>query len=254
MTAKNIVLRPISMREATSIVTKYHYSGGVKPNSQINMGVYYAGKLEGAMQFGPSIDKRKTAALVEGTGWDECIELNRMAFSPALPRNSESRALSVAMRLLRKHAPKLQWVISFADGTQCGDGTIYRASGFLLTQIKRNAQMLNWNGKIIARKTLDNANYPKINGRYYSRHLIDTGEATPLEGYQLRYVYFLNPDARKRLTVPEIPYSEIDRMNARMYLGQRRESVDSDTPDIRSGEGGASPTSRLHDAIGNNNG
>jgi hypothetical protein len=31
--------------------------------------------------------------------------------------------------------------VSFADGTQCGDGTIYRASGFVLTGIKENDQI-----------------------------------------------------------------------------------------------------------------
>jgi len=45
------------------------------------------------------------------------------------------------MRILKKHAPQLRWVISFSDACQCGDGTIYRASGFLLTAIKENKQL-----------------------------------------------------------------------------------------------------------------
>ena len=49
-----------------------------------------------------------------------------MAFSDRLPRNSESRALAIAFKMIRKHYPHIEWVISFADGTQCGDGTIYR--------------------------------------------------------------------------------------------------------------------------------
>lgn len=246
MSAKDLLVKPITAADGNAIIKRLHYSGKVVPNSQVHMGVFLAGRLEGAMQFGPSIDKRRTQGLVSGTPWNGFLELNRMAFSDALPPNSESRAIAVAMRLLRKHAPQVQWVVSFADGTQCGDGTIYRASGFALTQIKRNVQMLNWNGRIIAKKTLDNPNYPRPNGRYYSRHLIDTGEATPLDGYQLRYIYFLDPTARDRLTVPILPFSEIDKAGARMYRGQRRGSVDSDTPDLRSGEGGASPTSRLH--------
>ena len=76
------------------------------------------------MQFGPSLDKRKIQGLVEGTRWNDFIELNRMAFADWLPRNSESRAISVALRLIRKHYPNIEWVISFADGTQCGDVTI----------------------------------------------------------------------------------------------------------------------------------
>lgn len=35
-------------------------------------------------------------------------------------------------------SPQLKWVVSFADGAQCGDGAIYRASGFVLTGIRVN--------------------------------------------------------------------------------------------------------------------
>lgn len=139
--AKKLLLKPISAKEATSLIKRVHYSGKVVQNSQLHIGVYFQGKLEGAMQYGPSLDKRKLIGLVEGTKWNEFIELNRMAFTDALPRNSESRAIAVGMKLLRKFAPHLKWVISFADATQCGDGAIYRASGFVLTSIKVNQQL-----------------------------------------------------------------------------------------------------------------
>lgn len=220
--AKDILVKPITAQAAKKLVKAIHYSGKVAANSQLHFGVFLDDKLEGAMQFGPSLDKRKTQALVEGTSWNGFLELNRMAFSDVLPRNSESRALGVAMRLIKKHYPHIEWIISFSDATQCGDGTIYRASGFVLTSIKKNKQILNWNGVSIAKKTLDNANYPKPNGKYYSRYLLETGQAKPIDGFQLRYVYFLNPEARQRLTVPVLPFSKIDEMGASMYKGQAR--------------------------------
>lgn len=140
-TVKDLILRPISPGVANSFIKQVHYSGKVVQNTQIHIGVYYQGKLEGALQFGPSLDKRKLIGLVSGTGWNEFIELNRMAFTDKLPRNSESRAIAISMKLLRKYTPKIKWVISFADATQCGDGTIYRASGFILTSIKPNQQL-----------------------------------------------------------------------------------------------------------------
>lgn len=36
----------------------------------------------------------------------------------------------------------------------------------------------------------------------------------------LRYIYFLDKKWRKRLNVPILPYSEIDKMGAGMYLGE----------------------------------
>ena len=139
--AKDIVVKPISSSDANRIIKQLHYSGKVVQNSQLHLGVFLDGKCGGALQFGPSLDKRKIQGLVRDTKWNEFIELNRMALADWLPRNGESRAIAVSMRLLRKHYPHLKWVVSFADGTQCGDGTIYRASGFVLTGIKRNAQL-----------------------------------------------------------------------------------------------------------------
>lgn len=244
--AKDIVLKPITAQEANELVRRVHYSGKVVQNSQLHIGVYYNGELEGAMQFGTSLDKRSIQRLVSGTGWHEFIELNRMAFTDVLPRNSESRALSIAMKLLRKYAPQVKWVVTFADGTQCGDGTIYRAAGFVLTGIKKNTTILDWNGRVIAKKTLDNQNYPRINGRYYSGVLLESGEAKPMSGYQLRYIYFIDPTYREKLTVPELPYSEIERRGAGMYKGQPRGRGEIDNaPQSNEETGGASPTRPL---------
>lgn len=221
LTAKNIRVDPISAADANKLVRRIHYSGKVAPNSQLHLGVFIGGALEGCMQFGPSMDKRKVQGLVKGTAWNGFIELNRMAFSQALPRNSESRALGVAMRMLRKNYPQMEWVISFADATQCGDGTIYRASGFVLTKIGQNTTLWQLaNGSVMANMTLTKGKHILGTGRSSMKEHREAG-GRPLQGFQLRYIYFLNPAARARLTVPEIPFSEIDAAGARMYLGKR---------------------------------
>ena len=66
------------------------------------------------------------------------MELNRMAFDSVLPRNSESRAIAMSIRLLKKYALQVKWLISFAAACSCGDGIIYRAANFVLTGIKPN--------------------------------------------------------------------------------------------------------------------
>lgn len=266
MGAKDIILRPIDRREADAVVRRVHYSGKVVQNSQLHIGVFYQGKLEGAMQFGPSLDKRKIQGLVIGTPWNGFIELNRMAFTDALPRNSESRALSVAMRLLRRHAPHVQWVVTFADGAQCGDGTIYRAAGFLLTGIKRNTQI--WEapqGDRFSRTSLTDGRSKQQQEQAErlcrghatkGKSILGSGGASmarfkeagfvPIPGFQLRYIYFVDPSARARLAVPEIPFSEIARRGASMYRGTKRaESIDADAAGSQSAEGGSSPTSAL---------
>lgn len=232
MSAKDIIVKPITRADADRIVKACHYSGKVVQNSQLHFGVFLNGRCGGAMQFGPSLDKRKIQGLVEGTGWNNFIELNRMAFADWLPRNTESRAIAVAMRLIRKAYSHIEWVISFADGTQCGDGTIYRASGFVLTGIRQNTSIV---------ERPDGTIGSELTG---GKH---TG-GKPLPGFQLRYIYFLNPAARSRLTVPVLPFSEIQRRGAGMYLGKpkRGDSMGGHAPGLQPGEGGSTPTSPLH--------
>lgn len=217
-TAKDLRVAPISQQDAAALVRRVHYSGKVVQNSQLHLGVFLDGKLEGAMQFGPSLDKRKVQGLVEGTGWNSFLELNRMAFSDRLPRNSESRALGVALRMIRTHYPHIEWIVSFADGTQCGDGTIYRASGFVLTGVRENKTILRLpDGGVVADKTLNNPNHASTgkNASWWKKN-----GAKPLDGFQLRYIYFLNPAAKSRLTVPIVPFSKIEELGAAMYRGK----------------------------------
>ena len=65
---------------------------------------------------------------------NEYLEPNRMTFDSCLPRNSESRAISMSLQLTKKYAPQLKW-IRFADAYSCGDGTIYRARNNVSTDI-----------------------------------------------------------------------------------------------------------------------
>jgi hypothetical protein len=241
--AKRIVVAPIPRADADRVIKTYHYSGKVVSNSQLHLGVFLDGVCLCAMQFGPSLDKRKVMGLVAGTGWNEFFELNRMAFGNALPRNSESRAIGFAIRLIRKHAPHIKWIVSFSDATQCGDGTIYRASGFVLTGIKRNTQI--WRaptGETFTRFSLTDQGSKAVQqkarsvvARLHGSHAVNGGGGAsmkryqdagfrPLEGFQLRYVYFIDPDYRSRLTVPIIPFARIREVGASMYLGKHASS------------------------------
>lgn len=253
---------PISAKDANALVKRWHYSGKVVNNSQLHLGVFLDGKCGGVMQFGPSLDKRKMLGLVEGTGWNEFIELNRMAFADWLPRNSESRAIGFAFRWMRKQYPHIKWCVSFADGTQCGDGTIYRASGFVLTGITISQNLVRReDGVVIHKMTLESGPTrprPELGGRSYyditgGKYNLDayaaaTGGKT-VPGFQLRYIYFLDPEARNRLTVPILPFSEIERRGAGMYRGKPKTSAGSSSvehPTSGGEAGGSIPTPALN--------
>jgi len=255
--AKEIIVKVIPAKIANDFVRTHHYSGKVVNNSILHFGAFLDNRLHGVMSFGSPLDKRKVLGLVENTKWNEMLELNRMAFDEHLPRNSESRCIAIAIKLLKKNAPHIKWILSFADGTQCGDGAIYRASGFVLTKIDHNKTLYEFpNGLLladIAIKTGTNIQ-KKIFGKELKgeQGLVEAKKrgAKRKAGFQLRYIYLI--DKTCKLTVPIIPFEKIDELNAGMYKGEkitlaerRAGSIGSDAPPHQGGEGGAEPTPAL---------
>lgn len=207
---KDIQLKVIPSKLANDFVKRNHYSGSVVQNSVLHFGCFLDGVLHGVLQYGNSIDKRNCIGFVDtglsvNEGWNSFLELNRMAFDDYLPKNSESRCISVSIRLIRKNAPQIKWLLSYADGTQCGDGTIYRASGFKLCGINKNATI-----------------YRLKDGRTKAKHGTskeDFTGAEKLQGFQLRYIYLIDKDCE--ITVPILPFSKIKEVGAGMYKGEK---------------------------------
>ena len=212
--AKEIILKVIPSKVASDFVKKHHYSGKVVPNSKLH--------------FGAFLDKKLPCL------WNEMLELNRMAFDEFLPKYSESRCIAISIKLIKKNAPHIKWILSFSDGVSCGDGTIYRASGFKLIQINNNTDMWKLpNGEIISGSTLRQSGYtswlkPFVtlekfnklrNGKSSSVHVLKYIGAEKLIGNQLKYIYLI--DKKCKINVPIIPFSEIDKQGAGMYKGEK---------------------------------
>lgn len=209
--AKEIIVKVIPAKIANEFVKKHHYSGKVVNMSTLHFGAFLDDKLHGVMSYGPPMDKRNVLRLVDSgkksdnEKWNEMLELNRMAFDDYLPKNSESRCISISIKLLKKNAPQIKWLLSYSDATQCGDGTIYRASGFQLTQINKNSTIYQLaNGEVVAKRGDSKYNFQG---------------AKAMQGYQNRYIYLI--DKTCKITVPILLFSKIDEMGAGMYKGKK---------------------------------
>jgi len=209
--AKEIIVKVIPSKIANEFVKKHHYSGKVVNMSSLHFGAFLDSKLHGVMSYGPPMDKRNVLKLVETCNkgynekWNEMLELNRMAFDDYLPKYSESRCISISIKLIKKNAPQIKWILSYSDATQCGDGTIYRASGFKLTQINKNSTIYKLaNGEVVAK-------------RGDSKYNFDGAKA--LTGFQNRYILIV--DKKAKLNVPEIAFNKIDEVGAGMYKGEK---------------------------------
>ena len=228
--AKEIIVKVIPSKLANEFVKQHHYSGSFVQNSTLHFGCFLDDKLHGVMSYGNSITKSKVLPLVQPCLWNEMLELNRMAFDEYLPKYSESRCIAISIRLIKKNAPHIKWVLSYSDASQCGDGAIYRASGFYLTGIKENKAI----GKLPEGETI---NRVTISLNKWSPYLLSLAKKYGVNkktgvinrwyhvglkwitGYQLRYIYLI--DKSCKITVPILPFSMIDKMGAGMYKGEK---------------------------------
>ena len=99
--AKEIIVKVIPAKIANEFVKKHHYSGKVVPNSILHFGCFLDEQLHGVLSYGSPFRKDKVLHLVNGTNWNEMLELNRMAFNDYLPKNSESRCIAISIKLIR---------------------------------------------------------------------------------------------------------------------------------------------------------
>ena len=113
---------------------QYHYSGRSVGNSKLHLGVFdnKTDELCGVLQYGYPMNPAKTPQkIVEGSNQHEMYELNRMAMTDEAPKLSESQAIGLSLKWLKKYRPEIKWLLSYSDGKEDNYGTIYQATNWL---------------------------------------------------------------------------------------------------------------------------
>ncbi len=110
------------------LIRTHHYSGTC-PTMLVGYGVWYRDRLAGGIVFGNGVGGKPNAycRICESS---EVIELTRLWIADAVPANSESRVLGVALRHLRQHRGRFRAVLSYADEMAGHVGTIYQATNW----------------------------------------------------------------------------------------------------------------------------
>ncbi len=257
MSAKKVVLKFISSKDANVFVVKNHYSKKVAATTLFSFGCFLNNNLVGVLQYGRPINKRSMIGLVRNTKWNDFLELNRMVFIDNTPKNIESRSLAISFKLIKKHYPNIDWVISFADATRCGSGTIYRAAGFHLTAIKKNTGLIKLKStkEDVALLSFSAGHYSKRRKEFLKSGFTNVkdyinfryGGFTVLEGYQIRYIKLLTKDT-SRINYDILDFKELDKLNypdgVRHKINKRIEH-ESNASNVQLEESGAIPTDAL---------
>jgi hypothetical protein len=193
--SRELRVETISCWLARLVIVNKHYSHRFVNNSYLHLGIFSERELVGVMQWGYALNPNSGARVVTGTQNREYMELNRLWMHDCMPRNSESRAISYALKLIRQLYPQVQWVQSFAD-ERCGClGVVYQASNFDYVGSHESTFY-----------ELDGEWYHEIcrsaikRGGQRGEHLrANIDRASVHKFRQFRYIRFLNKRARKRL-------------------------------------------------------
>lgn len=200
-------VREIPRNQANAIIRRHHYSHKVVNNAYVHLGVFIAGELYGVLQFGYAMNPASAGSVVEGTGNDQYLELNRMWLDDFAPRNSESRAISYAIRYIRRAWPKVRWLQSFAD-ERCGlNGTVYQACNFVYAG-EHVSTFWELDGEMfhnIAATTTQGG------GPASERLRANLHRATRHDLRQFRYLFFMAPRFRRGLRLTLHPYPKAIR-------------------------------------------
>lgn len=130
-------VRECRFSEIRHVFEEFHYKGGHMGGG---ISVCYAAESSGSVVGGLVIGKPRHSGKYSGL-----LEFRRMAMLDSCPKNSESRFMSIVLRLLRKSGI-CEGVLSYADGSVGHAGTIYAACNFVRVGETSPSKHVFWNG------------------------------------------------------------------------------------------------------------
>lgn len=188
---------------ANAIIEEQHYSHRFVGSSRLHLGVSIDGRLVGVLQLGVAMNPQSMGSIMAGCTLYEYLELNRMWLHDDAPRNSESRAISYAIKYIRRKEPKVRFIQSFAD-ERCGlSGTVYQAANFLYCG-SHQGKFWEIDGEFYHDNVMTNINRAETPRGAFARANKHRAVFHSLKQY--RYIYLMQPRFRSRLLLKVKPY------------------------------------------------
>ncbi len=119
---RTMTIQRVGASTLRGAMASYHYSGRMPDAVQECFAGYYGTTFAGGIAFGPGAASVRSE-LPELTP-QQCRELVRLWSPDDMPRNTESRLISMALRALQG----IRLVVSFSDPAAGHVGTIYQAT------------------------------------------------------------------------------------------------------------------------------
>lgn len=143
-------------------------------------GVFWDGAPEGVMTWGgPAVNGAGTALRLRQS---EILELRKFWLSDVPPRNSESRCLGVAARIIRKRYPSIRLLLTYCEGDE--KASSYKGAGWIRIGESKHANMMT---SPDGRRTLTVRDFNRKGGRKV------LGPWTPNHVHKSKFVLPLDP-------------------------------------------------------------
>lgn len=221
-------VQPCSHRIATAAVERWHYTEALAAVVLASFACFEHGRFVGVVVFGPGACPHLGKRF--GCANKETCELVRVAFGDH--QQPISRFVAAALTQLKRLAPRIRLVISFADTEQGHHGGIYQAGNWLYLGPAATAYYRvngrRWHGRSLGSK------YGKGGQSiaWLREHVDPEAERVKCQPKH-RYAMPMDAAIRRRVSADAQPYPP------------RAGSAPVDTPADQAGEGGSTPTPAL---------
>ena len=206
----------------------WHYSKSMPASKTVKVGVWEDGIFIGVVIF--SGGATPMIARPFGLTQFEVCELTRIALKKH--KNPVSKIMAIAIRFLKKQAPNLKLIVSYADLEQDHHGGIYQATNWIYVGRTKPDCYLKVKGIIEHRKTIYER-YGNQGLSWLKKNVDPKAERIPDLGKH-KYLYPLDEVQSAKLIKLKRPYPK------------RAVSKDNVAVVHQTAEGGVNPTTALH--------
>lgn len=113
-------------------IREHHYLGNTPAGAVLRMEFREGEELIGAMMWGRNTSPKQDQRNV--------LCLTRMCFLDSAPKNTESHALGMARRYIRKHCPQIKGLVAYSSTGQGHEGIVYQADGWFEVSRSRKSR------------------------------------------------------------------------------------------------------------------
>ena len=218
-----------SHEAAKYAVGHWHYSKSLPPPPMVHVGVWEAGRFIGCVLFsrGANNNMLKPYGLAQTQGC-ELVRVALTGHSVFVTR----MIVAISISFLRKQAPSLRLIVSFADPEQGHVGAIYQAGNWIYVgQNEPSIEYIGpdgrrWHGRMVKKQ-----GWTTVYGK--RRRVLTPSECSPItRAGKHRYLFPLDSEMRAKIVPLALPYPK------------RVRSIE--TSAVQAETGGEAPTRTLH--------